>query len=63
MILKTEFQAINKVSRISKKRFPDEVIVVFKKEDGDYDFCPESEYVGIDECICGRYLNGNIAPT
>jgi len=56
-----EFQIINKIARISKKRFPDEVIVVFKKEDGDYDFCPEAEYVGEDDNICGRYLNGHIA--
>jgi hypothetical protein len=62
MVLKTEFQAINRVVRISKEEYPDEVLVIYKKEDGTYDFCPESEYTGIDENVLGRYLNGHIAP-
>ena len=61
MVLATEFQAINKVVRISQQ-YPDEVVVIFRKANGEYDIVPEAEYRGEEENIVGRYLNGHIAP-
>lgn len=58
----TEFEAINKALRLSKKQYQNEVVVVYQKANGKYDACPESEYTGDDENICGKYLNGGLAP-
>ena len=55
---KTEFQALNKAVKVSKKDFADMVVVVFKKEDGLYSYALEAEYTGRDENICEKYLNG-----
>ena len=58
----TEFQVINQVVRISKEKYPDEVMVIYKDDGGCCNFCLESEYIGKEEQICGRYLNGGLAP-
>jgi len=52
--------SINKAARVSRKEFPDQVLVVFRKENGDYSCILESEYVGNDDYIMARYLNGEI---
>jgi hypothetical protein len=58
----TEFDAINKALRLSKKEYLNEVVVVFQRVDRTYEVSPESEYTGEDDCICGKYLNGHLAP-
>lgn len=58
----TKFQVINIVLKLSELEFKDEVILVFKRKVGDYSFCLESLYAGDEESVCGRYLNGKLAP-
>ena len=58
----TEFEAIQKVVRISTKEYPDEILIVYEKEDGTYDFCLECEYLGADESVRGHYINGHMTP-
>lgn len=55
-----EFDAIVKAVRISKDEFRDEVIVVFKKDDGTFDACLETEYLGEEDKVYEKYLNGSI---
>jgi hypothetical protein len=59
----TEFQAINKAVKMSKNDYcKDLVFVVFQKEDNDFSWCLESEYMGDEDKIIERYLNGSIVP-
>lgn len=59
----TEFQMINKILKISEQELSNEVIVLYRKETGEFGFCVEGEYVGEEENICGKYLNGHLAST
>jgi hypothetical protein len=52
--------SINKAVRVSRKEFPDQIIVLFCKGDKDYSCILESEYTSEDEYIVARYLNGEI---
>jgi hypothetical protein len=54
----TEFEAIKKAIKISKKSFEDQIMVVYCKLDGSYDCILEAEYGGNEEAITHRYLNG-----
>jgi hypothetical protein len=56
----TEFEVLNKAKRASIKKFPDQIVVVFRKLDGRYYFFPESEFLGDEKQITERYLNGEI---
>lgn len=56
----TQFQAIQKALNLSTKMFPNEIIVVFQKIDGSYDACVESEYLGDEDKIFDRYMDGHI---
>ena len=58
--MQTEFQAIQKALELSKKSFPNEVIVVFKKDDGNFDACVESEYLGDESKVYECYMDGHI---
>jgi hypothetical protein len=58
----TEFEAINKAVHLSKSTYQNEVLVVFQRLDRTYEVCPESEYTGDEDYICGKYLNGGLAP-
>jgi hypothetical protein len=60
--MKTEYDAINRAIKLSKTEFIDEIVIVFKKEDGSYGVLPESTYIGDDDAICGKYFRGNLAP-
>lgn len=55
----SEFEAILKAVNLSKKEFLNEVVVVFLKDNGDYDSCLESCYIGDNDKIFDRFLNGN----
>ena len=59
----TEFSAILKAVRLSKEKYPDEIVLVFRKIDGTYDYSLDADYDGEENTICGQYLNGNLAPT
>ena len=59
----TEFEAINKAVKLSKEKYPDEIVLVFQRADGQYDYCLDANYDGEENTICGQYLNGHLAPT
>ena len=59
----TEFSALNKASHLSKTHFIDEIVIVYKTEDGEYSCGVESNYLGDESKILQRYLNGKIVPT
>ena len=60
--METEFEAINKALELSLDEYQNEVLVVYKKGIKNYAICPESEYTEEDEYVCGKYLNGRLAP-
>jgi hypothetical protein len=53
---------VKSVIKVSKIEYPDEVIVVFQKSNGDYSWVLEANYIGDEDRIFGRYLNGKLAP-
>jgi hypothetical protein len=59
----TEFEALNKACRLSKRQYLDEIVIVYKMKDGDYCWGLESEYIGDEKDICERYLNGVLVAT
>jgi hypothetical protein len=59
----TEFQIINKVVKLSKTELKDIPIVIFQRDNGDFSWCIESEYIFDESKIAGRYLNGGLAPS
>lgn len=54
----TKSTVVKSVIKVSKVEYPDEVIVIFKKDNGDYSWCLESNYYGDESKILERYLNG-----
>ena len=58
----TELQVTKKVVKISREEFPDELIYIVRKHDGSCTWCLAANYIGDEEKIVGRYLNGALAP-
>jgi hypothetical protein len=50
--------AVIKASSMSKRVFVDEVVVVYKKKDGEYAWCVESEFLADEKDIIEKFLNG-----
>ena len=59
----TEFEALNKACRLSKRQYLDEIVIVYKTESNDYLWGLESEYTGDEKNITERYLNGVLVAT
>jgi hypothetical protein len=59
--MSTMFQVINKAVKISKEDYPDQIVLVYQRANGDYAYALESEYHGNEENICGKYLCGRLA--
>jgi hypothetical protein len=55
-------EAMQRAMKDSKKKYPDEVVVVFKLLGDNYSWCLESTYTGDEDLIYERYLNGQLAP-
>lgn len=56
----TEFQILNRAVRASEEIYPDQIVVVFRKLDGGFAYKPEAEFLGDEEQITERYLNGTL---
>ena len=55
-----EFQALCLAAKASKKDYPDEIVIVYKQDDGNFSYIVESNYLGDFNKIYNRYLNGSL---